>query len=199
MIIKSAEFICSSPAIVNCPTTGLPEFAVIGRSNVGKSSLINALTNNKNLCKTSGKPGKTRLINHFLINKEWYLVDLPGYGFAKIPMNERKRLDQLISSYIINRKELKKLFILVDSRHEPMKIDMIFIENFIDLKISFAIVMTKCDKISTSVIKSNQKVLLDKISGIYYKDLEIIPTSSEKKSGMDILLNSIETSLKIKH
>ncbi len=203
MIIKQAEFSRSSDRVSQCPDDNLPEFAFIGRSNVGKSSLINALVNNKNLCKTSSTPGKTRLINHFLINKEWYIVDLPGYGFAKVPQSERNKIERMISSYIIDRKQLRKLFILLDSRHEMMKIDSIFIDNVLDLNLPVAFVLTKCDKLSNAAVDrsvaSFQKLLTKLFDGRGETSRsdkpEIIPTSAERKSGIDTLLNSIETAL----
>ena len=146
MEIKSAEFVISNSSVGKCPSTHAPEYAFIGRSNVGKSSLINMLTNNKKFAKTSATPGKTLLINHFLINNEWYLVDLPGYGYAKISKKEQEKLQQIISSYILCREQMINLFVLVDSRHEPQKIDMEFIEWLGENGIPFRIVFTKADK-----------------------------------------------------
>lgn len=192
MIVKTAEFVRSSALLSQCPQDNLPEFAVIGRSNVGKSSLINAITNNRHLCKTSSKPGKTQLINHFIINKEWYLVDLPGYGFAKIPMTERKKLDQMIASYIRNRRELLHLFILLDSRHKLLETDSIFIENIIDLGIPFSIVLTKCDKIASSTVNLNKEAMRKAIMALGIEEVNFIPTSAEKKQGVDLFLNKCE-------
>ena len=143
MEIKSAEFTISNSSVEKCPDTQSPEYAFIGRSNVGKSSLINMLTNNKKLAKTSATPGKTLLINHFLINQEWYLVDLPGYGYAKRSKKEQDKLQHIISSYILRREQMTNLFVLIDSRHEPQKIDLEFIEWLGENGIPFSIVFTK--------------------------------------------------------
>ena len=156
MDIKIAEFSLSAPMVSMCPKDTKPEYAFIGRSNVGKSSLINMLTNNKKLAKTSATPGKTLLINHFIINKEWYLVDLPGYGYAKRSKKEIAKLDQMIRGYILQREQLVNVFVLVDSRLEPQKIDLEFIEWLGQSSIPFAIVFTKADKLSTS--KLNQSI-----------------------------------------
>ena len=191
MIIKSAEFVCSSTKLSQCPSD-LPEIAFIGRSNVGKSSLINMIVNKKELCKTSGTPGKTRLINHFIINNSVYFVDLPGYGFAKVSKKDREILEKMISSFIINDKNLKKLYILVDSRHEPMNIDLVFIENVLDLNIDFAIVLTKCDKISSAKQSKHAELLRKAISNLAPGiNLEIIKTSSSNNAGKDELLDNI--------
>ncbi len=190
MLVKNAEFVKSSALLSQCPNDGKPDFAVIGRSNVGKSSLINAITNNRNLCKTSSKPGKTQLINHFLINKEWHLVDLPGYGYAKLPLTERKKLDQMISSYILNRKELVRLFILLDARHQLLSADSIFIENIVEAQIPFSIVLTKCDKIAGSTVNLNRDAIRKSIIKFGApEDVEFIATSAEKKTGIDKFLD----------
>ena len=146
MKIKTAEFIISNTDYKKCPAPKIPEYAFIGRSNVGKSSLINALANNKNLAKTSGKPGKTQLINHFLINKKWYLVDLPGYGFAKTSKTKRIRFHEMIIQYLINRSNLMCLFVLIDSRHNPQKIDKEFMQWLSQKRIPFTMIFTKTDK-----------------------------------------------------
>ena len=146
MEIKQAEFSLSAPVVSMCPKDTKPEYAFIGRSNVGKSSLINMLTNNRKLAKTSSTPGKTLLINHFIINKEWYLVDLPGYGFAKRSKKEVDKLDQMIRGYILQREQLVNVFVLVDIRLEPQKIDLEFIEWLGLSSIPFAIIFTKADK-----------------------------------------------------
>ena len=152
MEIKKAEFTLSAPTVSMCPKDYKPEYAFIGRSNVGKSSLINMLTNNKKLAKTSATPGKTLLINHFIINDEWYLVDLPGYGFAKRSKKEVQRLEQMISGYILQREQLVNVFLLVDVRLEPQKIDLEFIEWLGTSSVPFAIVFTKADKLSASKV-----------------------------------------------
>ena len=155
MEIKKAEFSLSAPMVTMCPKDNKPEYAFIGRSNVGKSSLINMLTNHKGLAKTSATPGKTLLINHFIINNEWYLVDLPGYGFAKRSKKEVQKLEQMISGYILQREQLVNVFLLVDVRLEPQKIDLEFIQWLGDSSVPFAIVFTKADKLSTSKVSQN--------------------------------------------
>ena len=165
-MIHSARFLVSNSSVDECPTSPISEYAFIGRSNVGKSSLINALTNNKKLAKTSGTPGKTKLINHFLINEAWCLVDLPGYGYAKISKQERKELKTLIQGYFANRKQLVNTFVLIDSRHEPQKIDVDFINTLGAQQHPFSIVFTKIDKLSNSQLQNNTSAykshLLDK-------------------------------------
>ena len=155
MIIKSAEFVISNTDVKKCPASTLPEYAFIGRSNVGKSSLINMLTQRKGLAMTSQKPGKTQLINHFLINNEWHLVDLPGYGFARVGQSNRERLKSIIEDYILEREQLTNLFILLDCRHEPQKIDLEFIEWAGENGVPFALVFTKADKLSKGKLASN--------------------------------------------
>ena len=192
MEIKKAEFTLSAPTVSMCPKDHKPEYAFIGRSNVGKSSLINMLTNNKKLAKTSATPGKTLLINHFIINDEWYLVDLPGYGFAKRSKKEVQRLEQMISGYILQREQLVNVFLLVDVRLEPQKIDLEFIEWLGTSSVPFAIVFTKADKLSASKVSQNveayKKVLLET-----WEELPpIFITSSEKKGGRSEVLDYIE-------
>ena len=193
MEIKSAEFVISNAIVEKCPRTELPEYAFIGRSNVGKSSLINMLTNRKNLAKTSATPGKTLLINHFLINNEWYLVDLPGYGYAKRSKKDVDKLQELISSYILKREEMTCLFVLVDSRHEPQKIDLEFIEWLGENNVPFGIVFTKSDKSKTTQLQSNVAKYLKRLK----EDWEELPpyfiTSSEDKTGRTEFLNYIES------
>lgn len=193
MEIKKSEFNISSATLSQCPNDDKPEFAFIGRSNVGKSSLINMICNHKGLAKTSATPGKTLLINHFIINNEWYLVDLPGYGYAKRSKVVQKKLEQMISSYILQREQLVNLFVLIDIRHEPQKIDTEFITWLGESGIPFSIVFTKADKIGNS-----QKAL--KAAKAYMETLkeqweELPPyfvTSSEKKEGREELLKYIE-------
>lgn len=193
MEIKSAEFVISNSTWQKCPQTELPEYAFIGRSNVGKSSLINMLANKKNLAKTSATPGKTLLINHFIFNNEWYLVDLPGYGYAKRSKKDVEKLQVLISSYILNRSEMICLFVLIDSRHEPQRIDLEFIEWLGENNIPFAIVFTKADKSKTTQLQSNVSKYLKRLK----EDWEELPpyfvTSSENKTGRNELLNYIES------
>ncbi|MBU1013635.1 MAG: ribosome biogenesis GTP-binding protein YihA/YsxC [Bacteroidetes bacterium] len=155
MIIKSADFVVSNQEVSKCPKTDLPEYAFIGRSNVGKSSLINMLTNRKKLAKTSSTPGKTQLINHYLINEEWYLVDLPGYGFAKISKSAREKWGELIHKYLMKRKNLRCTFILIDARIEPQKIDLEFMEWLGINQLPFVIVFTKSDKLNKTALINN--------------------------------------------
>ena len=192
MEIKQAEFTLSAPVVTMCPNDTKPEYAFIGRSNVGKSSLINMLTNNKKLAKTSATPGKTLLINHFIINREWYLVDLPGYGYAKRSKKEVDRLDQMIRGYILQREQLVNVFVLVDIRLEPQKIDLEFIEWLGVSSIPFAIVFTKADKLSLN--KCNQAVAAyqQKLSETWEEMPPMFVTSAEKKTGRDDILGYIE-------
>ena len=157
-MIHSARFLVSNSTVDQCPKSSFPEYAFIGRSNVGKSSLINTLTNNKKLAKTSGTPGKTKLINHFLINEAWCLVDLPGYGYAKISKQERNELKKLINGYFAKRKQLTNTFILIDSRHKPQDIDVDFINTLGAQQHPFSIVFTKIDKLSDAQLQKNLSV-----------------------------------------
>lgn len=192
MEIKEARFIISNTDVNKCPEPNKPEYAFIGRSNVGKSSLINKLANKKSLAKTSGKPGKTRLINHFLINDEWYLVDLPGYGFAKVPENERKKWEKFIKNYILNRSNLYCLFVLIDSRHEPQKADLEFMEWLGISEIPFSIIFTKTDKLKPEELDRNLSVYVEKMLETW----EIMPgyfvSSAESGYGNKEILNFIE-------
>ena len=193
MEIKTAAFVISSQTVSQCPKDTKPEYAFIGRSNVGKSSLINMLTNNRKLAKTSATPGKTLLINHFIINKEWYLVDLPGYGFAKRSKTEIARLDQMIRGYILGREQLVNVFVLVDVRLEPQAIDLEFI-NWLGLSsIPFAIVFTKADKLSTSKVHANVAAYEKKLLETWENMPPHFITSSEKRLGRDELLGYIES------
>lgn len=191
MEINSAEFVISNTDVVRCPQDGRHEYAFIGRSNVGKSSLINMLTGNNKLAKTSQIPGKTLLINHFLINKEWYLVDLPGYGYASRGKESRQQLKQIIESYILQRDQMTNLFVLVDSRHKPQKIDMEFIAWLGENGIPFSIVFTKLDKQGVNVGKGNigiyKKALLEQ-----WEELPpIFATSAVDGRGREELLSYI--------
>lgn len=192
MIIKSAEFVISNTDVNKCPTSTLPEYAFIGRSNVGKSSLINMLTQRKGLAMTSQKPGKTQLINHFLINNEWHLVDLPGYGFARVGQSNRERLKSIIEDYILEREQLTNLFILLDCRHEPQKIDLEFIEWAGENGVPFALVFTKADKLSKGKLASNIEAYKQTLLESWEELPPIFITSSEAKEGRDELLNYIE-------
>lgn len=193
MIIKSAEFIISNTDINKCPDDGFPEYAFIGRSNVGKSSLINMLTGKKGLAMTSSTPGKTQLINHFLINDEWYLVDLPGYGYAQRGKKGREKISQIIDLYIKERVEMTNLFVLLDSRLEPQKIDLDFMQFLGENAIPFAIIFTKVDKLSQRIISENIKNYKDKLLESWEELPPVFLTSSERRIGRDDLLNYIES------
>lgn len=192
MRVKTAEFYKSSAKVAQCPQELLPDYAFIGRSNVGKSSLINSLCRQNKLAKTSSTPGKTQLINHFLINKTWFLVDLPGYGFTKVPVKVRKKWELMTHHYLTQRKQLTNIFVLIDSRHEPMQIDLDFMAYLAENQLPFSIVFTKADK-------NSKKKLEDNIH--YYKtvlgyDWEELPpifiTSAKDHSGRNELLNYID-------
>ena len=192
MIIKSAEFVISNSDYRLCPQDGKPEYAFIGRSNVGKSSLINMITNKKGLAMTSSKPGKTTLINHFIINDQWYLVDLPGYGFARRSKENREKLRGIIEDYILEREELVNLFLLVDVRHEPQLIDLEFMEWLGENDVPFSIVFTKSDKLSTLRLQSNVEAYKDKLKESWDELPPLFITSSEKKLGRDELIDYID-------
>lgn len=191
MIIKSAEFIVSNSDYMKCPDGGNPEFAFIGRSNVGKSSLINMITNRKGLAMTSSKPGKTTLINHFMINNQWYLVDLPGYGYARRSKEGREKLREIIEDYILEREQLVNLFLLVDVRHEPQQIDIEFMEWLGENEVPFSIVFTKADKIGPVRLKSNVEAYKAKLLESWEELPPVFVTSSEKKQGREEILNYI--------
>lgn len=191
MIIHSAEFVKSSKKWQECPEANLPEYAFIGRSNVGKSSLINAMLNRKDLAKTSGTPGKTQLINHFLVNENWYLTDLPGYGYARVSKTLRKDFEKLITNYILNRKNLVNLFVLIDIRHQPQKIDLEFIEWCGESNIPFSIVFTKADKMKPNAAKANIENYKIELLKSWDELPEIYITSAEKKQGCEEILNYI--------
>lgn len=192
MEIKQAEFVISAPTVSMCPADVKPEYAFIGRSNVGKSSLINMLCNNRKLAKTSSTPGKTLLINHFIINKEWYLVDLPGYGFAKRSKTELAKLDRMIRGYILQREQLVSLFVLIDVRLEPQKVDLDFIDWLGQSRVPFAIVFTKADKLNVTKVQSNVAAYRRKLLETWEELPVMIVTSSEKKLGRDEVLDYID-------
>ena len=192
MVIKSAEFVISNSQVSKCPTTGLPEYAFIGRSNVGKSSLINMLTGKKGLAMTSQKPGKTQLINHFIINGAWYLVDLPGYGYARLSKDGREKLKAMIEDYTLERKELICLFVLVDSRHEPQKIDLEFIQWLGEEGVPFALVFTKADKLTKGRLSANLEAYKARLLEEWEELPPIFVTSSEQQLGRNELLSYIE-------
>ncbi|MCI7000717.1 MAG: ribosome biogenesis GTP-binding protein YihA/YsxC [Prevotella sp.] len=193
MDIKSAEFSLSAPMVSMCPNDTKPEYAFIGRSNVGKSSLINMLTNRRKLAKTSATPGKTLLINHFIINKEWYLVDLPGYGYAKRSKKEVAKLDQMIRGYILQREQMVNVFVLVDSRHEPQAIDLEFIDWLGQSGVPFAIVFTKTDKLSGGKVSQNIANYKKKLQETWEELPPMFLTSSESRQGRDELLDYIDS------
>ncbi|MFI3266120.1 MAG: ribosome biogenesis GTP-binding protein YihA/YsxC [Rikenellaceae bacterium] len=192
MNITTATFECSSQKIGQCPDTELPEFAFIGRSNVGKSSLINMLTGHGSLAKVSSTPGKTRLINHFLINKNWYLVDLPGYGYARVSKDARKGFSKLITNYVSLREALVCLFVLVDSRHDPQKNDLDFINMLGEKGVPFALIFTKSDKISKNALDSSMAKYAKKLSETWEEMPPMLYSSSEKFVGKDEILNFID-------
>lgn len=192
MEIKSSEFVTSAPGVSQCPNDIKAEYAFIGRSNVGKSSLINMLCNHKGLAKTSSTPGKTLLINHFIINKEWYLVDLPGYGFAKRSKTVQQKLQNMIASYILQREQLVNTFVLIDIRHDPMTIDVDFINWLGQSSVPFAIVFTKADKLTPSKAKQNAEAWMKALKDSWEELPPYFITSSEKKIGRDEILNYIE-------
>lgn len=192
MIVSSAEFVKSSQYLEQCPQPDMPEFAFIGRSNVGKSSLINMLVDKKDLAKTSSQPGKTQLINHFLINEEWYLVDLPGYGYAKTSMENRKKWRKMIEDYLLKRVNLLTVFVLVDSRLEPQKIDLEFINFLGENQVPITLIFTKTDKQSAKKTEESLERFKESLSEYWEELPEIILTSSEKRVGRDEVLETIE-------
>ena len=191
MTVKQAEYVISSPSVEKCPKPDKPEYAFIGRSNVGKSSLINMLCN-KDLAKTSASPGKTKLINHFIINNEWYIVDLPGYGYAKISQAQRKQWEKMIEDYLRKRKNLVNVFVLIDSRHKPQANDMEFVNKLGAWQVPFTLVFTKADKEKPKAVERNVNAFLDALKGTW----EILPkyfvTSAAKKEGKEELLKFID-------
>lgn len=191
MLIKSASFVISNTDHKLCPQDGKPEFAFIGRSNVGKSSLINMLTGQKKLAKTSSTPGKTQLINHFDINNEWYLVDLPGYGFAKVSKSKRATFEQFISDYLLDRSTLVNTFVLLDSRLEPQKIDLEFMNWCGEKGIPFSMVFTKIDKLSSSALQKNLAAYRKEMLKYWEELPPVFTTSSESSFGKEKLLNYI--------
>jgi GTP-binding protein len=195
MLIKTATFVVSNTEHKMCPSDGKPEFAFIGRSNVGKSSLINMLTGNKKLAKTSSTPGKTQLINHFEINEKWYLVDLPGYGYAKVSKTARSSFEKFISEYLLQRKTLINTFVLIDSRLEPQKIDLEFMNWCGEKEIPFSMVFTKIDKLSSTELQKNLAKYRKEMLKYWDEMPPVFTTSSESKFGQEKLLNYIELML----
>ncbi|MBT9189856.1 ribosome biogenesis GTP-binding protein YihA/YsxC [Zobellia russellii] len=193
MNIKTANFIISNTDVARCPKEPLPEYAFIGRSNVGKSSLINSLTERKSLAKTSGRPGKTQLINHFKINENWFLVDLPGYGYARVSKKSKKTFQKYITDYFLKREQLVCAFVLVDIRHEPQKIDMEFMEWLGENGIPFCIIFTKADKLKPNAIEKNvNSYITELLNGVWEEAPKYFITSSSKGYGRDDVLDFIE-------
>ena len=191
--IKSAKFVISNSDIAKCPQDGKPEYAFIGRSNVGKSSLINMLTKRNKLAMTSSMPGKTLLINHFIVNDEWYLVDLPGYGYAKRSKSQTEALEHIISSYVLDREQMTLLFVLIDSRHEPQKIDLEFFEWLGENGVPFAIIFTKADKLKKTPLGLNIKAYKERLLEQWEELPPIFITSSETAQGRDEVLQYINS------
>ena len=192
MEIKSAEFVISNTKVDLCPKGNLPEYAFIGRSNVGKSSLINMLTKKPKLAMTSATPGKTLLINHFLVNKEWYLVDLPGYGYAACGKKQVDKIQKIIEDYILEREQMTNLFVLIDIRLEPQKIDLEFFEWLGENGVPFAIIFTKADKLSVGKAKANVNDYMKKLSEQWEELPPVFISSSEKKTGRNEILDYID-------
>ena len=192
MEIHRAEFVTSNTDVRRCPEGGMPEYAFIGRSNVGKSSLINMLTRRRQLAMTSQKPGKTQLINHFIIDDRWYLVDLPGYGYVRRCRENREQLRRMIEAYILGREQLTCLFVLLDCRHEPQRIDLEFMEWLGENCVPFAIIFTKTDKLSRSRLQENLAAYRQKMLETWEELPPIMTSSSEKNEGRDEILNYID-------
>lgn len=192
MIINSARFVISNTSVDKCPSDTRHEYAFIGRSNVGKSSLINMLTGHKSLAQTSSKPGKTLLINHFLINDSWYIVDLPGYGYAQRSKDSRQAIDKIIRSYILNRMQMTTLFLLIDVRHKPQKIDLEFMQWLGENGVPFAIVFTKLDKLSSAAGKKSISNYCTTLLDQWEELPPVFATSSEDRRGRDAILDYID-------
>lgn len=192
MKIKSAEFVVSNSDVTKCPKNAIPEYAFIGRSNVGKSSLINMLTDRKSLAKTSGRPGKTQLINHFIINENWYLVDLPGYGYARVSKSSKKKFQKFITNYFEQRQQLVSAFVLVDIRHNPQPIDLEFMQYLGESGIPFAIIFTKADKLKPMAINKHVEDYCNELLKSWEELPHYFVTSSSKKIGQEEVLDFIE-------
>ncbi len=192
MKIKTVSFVKSSAKLEQCPEENKPEYAFVGRSNVGKSSLINYLTDKKKLALTSGNPGKTRLINHFLINEEWHLVDLPGYGYAKVSKKDRVKFNAMIKEYLLQRKNLACLFLLIDIRHSPIEADTEFLKWLGENGVPFIVIFTKADKISADIAKKNVEEYKSKLLESWESLPQIFVTSSAGRTGREEILNFIE-------
>ena len=199
MKIKQAAYVISSPSVDKTPKPDKPEYAFIGRSNVGKSSLINMLSGRESLAKISSSPGKTKLINHFIINNEWYLVDLPGYGYAKISQSERKKWEEMIEDYLRKRESLVNVFVLIDSRHTPQKIDLEFVDQLGQWQIPFTLVFTKADKEKPGAVDRHVKAFLDAMRQTWQFLPQHFVTSATKKQGRDEILTFInEWNIRVK-
>lgn len=193
MHIKSAEFLVSNSNVAKCPKNKMPEYAFIGRSNVGKSSLINMLTDRKNLAKTSGRPGKTQLINHFTINQSWYLVDLPGYGYARVSKKAKKEFQKFITQYFEEREQLVSAFVLIDCRHEPQPIDKEFMEYLGEKQIPFSIIFTKTDKLKPKALERNiENYKQELLAGAWLEMPNYFISSASNSTGKDEILNYID-------
>lgn len=192
MKIKSAEFVISNSKVEKCPDSRLPEYAFIGRSNVGKSSLINMLTERKSLAKTSAKPGKTQLINHFLINKDWHLVDLPGYGYARVSKSTKKTFQKFITAYFDKRKQMICAFVLIDSRHQPQKIDLEFMQWLGEHQIPFCIIFTKADKLKPKALEKNINEYQQEMLQYWEEMPEFFVSSATSGMGKEEILGYIE-------
>tara|TARA_R100000655_G_scaffold45646_1_gene82440 strand:+ start:231 stop:842 length:612 start_codon:yes stop_codon:yes gene_type:complete len=192
MQIKSAEFLMSNSEVAKCPKDRLPEYAFIGRSNVGKSSLINMLMQRKSLAKTSGRPGKTQLINHFLVNKNWYLVDLPGYGYARVSKSSKKVFQKFITNYFEKREQMVLAFVLVDCRHEPQPIDLEFMQWMGESGIPFNIIFTKADKLKPKALERNIAAYTEKILETWEEMPHYFVTSASDSTGREEVLNYID-------
>ena len=193
MKIKSADFVMSNSNVANCPKDHLPEYAFIGRSNVGKSSLINMLTQRKSLAKTSGRPGKTQLINHFKINENWFLVDLPGYGYARVSKKDKKTFQKYITDYFIERQQLVCAFVLIDIRHEPQKVDMEFLEWMGENQIPFCMIFTTADKLKPKAIENHVNAYIKELlDGVWEEAPNYFVTSSTNGMGQEELLGFID-------
>ena len=192
MKVKSAEFVMSNSDVTKCPKERLPEYAFIGRSNVGKSSLINMLVDRKNLAKTSGRPGKTQLINHFIINKSWYLVDLPGYGYARVSKKAKKTFQKFITDYFEQRTQLVLAFVLIDCRHEPQPVDIDFMHYLGEANIPFQIIFTKADKLKPNALIRNVEAYIKKMLESWEEMPVYFVTSSSKKDGKEAVIKNID-------
>ena len=195
-VVKSARFVISNTDIRKCPQDRKPEYAFIGRSNVGKSSLINMLTSNSKLAKTSASPGKTQKINHFVINNQWYLVDLPGYGYAKVSKSQRAVFRKMIDDYILNRQNLVNLFVLIDCRHEPQDIDVEFINWLGESRVPFTIIFTKADKIGPNALKDKVEAYKEHLLQTWENLPDMLVSSAVSKMGQEEILDYIEKIIK---